>query len=173
MDLSLSANPGMPRGGIVPLSPVLAPGSASGRVPALPYPPSRLRQYNPKGYDRANSLALDLARRSASAPAATLSQSFSQKSRGMQPLYWLGVPSRRLQRLNLLPIRSIALIQVTLLRQKSPDFRRFRVKVLTTFQSSLVRPFSEASASRFNGGRSLEFIEPSQPFRQRQSKAPE
>ena len=115
-------NPGMPRGGIVPPSPVLAPGSASGRVPALPDLPSRLRQCNPKGYDRANSFALDLARRLASALAATLSQSFSQKSRGMQPLYWLGVPSRRLQRLNLLPIRSIALIQVTLLRQKIRTF---------------------------------------------------
>ena len=35
------ANPGMPRGGIVPPPTGLGPGSASGRVPALPYPPPR------------------------------------------------------------------------------------------------------------------------------------
>ena len=33
---------------------------------------------------------------------AAFSQSSSQKSRGMRPLCWLGVPSRRLQRSNLL-----------------------------------------------------------------------
>ena len=37
----IEANPGMPRGGILPPAPVLAPGRRSGRVPALPYPPPR------------------------------------------------------------------------------------------------------------------------------------
>ena len=39
------ANPGKPESGIVPLLPVLAPGTRSGRVPALPYPPPRLLQH--------------------------------------------------------------------------------------------------------------------------------
>ena len=43
----IRANPGMPRGGIVPPTPVLAPGSALGRVPALPYPPPRSLQSTP------------------------------------------------------------------------------------------------------------------------------
>ena len=38
------ANPGMPRGGVLPPTPVLAPEPRSGRVPALPYPPPRLVQ---------------------------------------------------------------------------------------------------------------------------------
>ena len=42
------ANPGMPRGGVLPPTPVLAPGSASGRVPALPYPPPRSLQFTPE-----------------------------------------------------------------------------------------------------------------------------
>jgi hypothetical protein len=64
------ANPGRPWGGIVPPSPVLAPGRRSGRVPALPYPPPTLPQCNSEGYDRANSFSLDLARRLASALAS-------------------------------------------------------------------------------------------------------
>ena len=64
------ANPGMPRGGIVPPSPVLAPGSALGSRPRVALSPSRLRQCNLDGYDRANSLSLDLARRLASAIAS-------------------------------------------------------------------------------------------------------
>jgi hypothetical protein len=40
----VAANPGMPRGGVLPPAPVLAPGRRSGRVPALPYPPPRLLQ---------------------------------------------------------------------------------------------------------------------------------
>ena len=42
------ANPGMPRGGAQPPTPVLAPGLRSGRVPALPYPPPRLLQFTPE-----------------------------------------------------------------------------------------------------------------------------
>ena len=47
-------------------------GRRSGRVAALPYPPPRLAQCNPEGYDRANSFSffLELARRLASAQEA-------------------------------------------------------------------------------------------------------
>jgi hypothetical protein len=61
------ANPGMSRGGIVPPPRSWYLGRRSGRVPALPYPPPRLRQCNPEGHDRANSFSLDLALRLASA----------------------------------------------------------------------------------------------------------
>ncbi len=60
------ANPGRPWGGIVPLSPVLAPGRRSGRVPALPYPPPRSPQFTLEHRDCANPSFSALARRRAS-----------------------------------------------------------------------------------------------------------
>src|SRR4051812_36590499 len=64
------ANPGRPWGGIVPPSPVLAPGRRSGRVPALPYPPPRSPQCTPEHYDCANPSFSALARRRALAVAS-------------------------------------------------------------------------------------------------------
>jgi hypothetical protein len=64
------ANPGRPWGGIVPPSPVLAPGRRSGRVPALPYPPPRSPQCTPEHYDYANPSFSALARRRAFAVAS-------------------------------------------------------------------------------------------------------
>jgi hypothetical protein len=62
------ANPGRPRGGIVPPAPVLAPGSALGfPAPGLPYPPPRLPECNSADRVRANSFFLTLARRRPSA----------------------------------------------------------------------------------------------------------
>ncbi len=64
------ANPGRPWGGIVPPSPVLAPGRRSGRVPALPYPPPRSAQDTLEHYDWAIPSFSALARRRALAVAS-------------------------------------------------------------------------------------------------------
>ena len=68
------ANPGRPWGGIVPPSPVLAPGRRSGRVPALPYPPPRSQECTPEHYDCANPSFSALARRRAFAVASFCSR---------------------------------------------------------------------------------------------------
>ena len=64
------ANPGRPWGGFVPPSPVLAPESCSGRVPALPYPPPRSSQCTSQDCGWAISFSLVLARRLALAVAS-------------------------------------------------------------------------------------------------------
>src|SRR3954452_21447530 len=64
------ANPGRPWGGIVPPSPVLAPGRRSGRVPALPYPPTRCSHCTPELSDGAKPSFSASARRRALAVAS-------------------------------------------------------------------------------------------------------